>query len=77
MIAVAVGIFSGLLLLMRRSTRPEQLAMVGIIGAASFHSPQGVVLLTLTLLGVAIRGTWVLIWVGFAVVRMPFNPLFR
>jgi hypothetical protein len=63
MITGAVSIFSALLLLFRRSTRPEQLTMIGIVGATGFPFPQGMIFLTLSLTGLLMRVTWIVIWV--------------
>jgi hypothetical protein len=46
------------MLLPGRSTRPEQIAVIGLVGLAAFGPPEGLVFLSLTLFGLLWRSVW-------------------
>jgi hypothetical protein len=58
LIVVAVGLLGTLMLMLGRQTRPEQAAVLGLIGAAAFGPIEGVVFLGLTLLALVVRAAW-------------------
>ena len=67
-IALAVGLLGALMLLLGRSTRSEQAAFVGVIGAIAFGVPEGAVFLGLTVIALLVRFGWLSVravrWLG-------------
>ena len=67
-IALAIGLLGALMLLLGRSTRSEQVAFVGIIGAIAFGIPEGAWFLGLTLIALLVRIGWLSVravrWLG-------------
>lgn len=59
MIAIAVIVLGALMLLLSRQTRPEQVAVIGLIAMIAFGSAEGVLFLGLIALAMFIRVAWV------------------
>jgi hypothetical protein len=58
LIAIAVIVLGGLMLLFSRSTRPEQAAVIGLLGAAAFGPSEGFLFLGLAALALFVRVAW-------------------
>jgi hypothetical protein len=58
MLAIAVIVLGGLMLLLSRQTRPEQAAVIGLIAMIAFGSIEGILFLGLTALAMFIRVAW-------------------
>ena len=58
LIALAVFVLGFLMFVLGHPLWPEQIAVIGVIGAAAFGFPEGIAFLTLTLFGLAIRMGW-------------------
>ncbi len=58
LIALIVALLGFLMLLLSRSTRPEQILVVGLLGAVTFGAPYGFAFLGLVVLALMMRAAW-------------------